>query len=204
VPTAQRPRRAYDGTRRREQAAQTRQRIVAAGSELLHAAPVRDWGALTVRAVAARAGVHERTVYRHFENERALRDTLMQRLEEEAGIDLEGMDLDDVGSVTRNMFRHVASFPLAPRPALDPTLSEANRRQHAALLRAVTTHARGWSAQESTMAAAMLDVLWSVGAYERLVRDWELDPDQAIRAIDWVIGMVETAVRRGQGPRAGG
>jgi hypothetical protein len=45
-------------------------------------------------------------------------------------------------------------------------------------------------------------VLWAVGAYERLVVDWELDRDQAVRAITWVIRMVETAVRDGEQPSA--
>src|SRR5581483_2680711 len=89
------PRRPYDGSLRRERAAETRDRIVTAGSELLRLAPVRDWRGLTVRAVAERAGVNERTVYRHFGNERGLRDAVMKRQEEEAGIDLEGMHLDD-------------------------------------------------------------------------------------------------------------
>ena len=81
-----RARRRYDTTLRRQQAAGTRERIVAAGSALLHRSPIRDWRSLTLRAVAERAGVNERTVYRHFANERALRDAVMHRLEEEAGI----------------------------------------------------------------------------------------------------------------------
>src|ERR1700683_2616023 len=75
--------RSYDGTLRREQAAVTRERIVVAGSELLHRGSIRDWKRLTVRAVAERAGVSERTVYRHFGNERGLSDAVMHRLEEE-------------------------------------------------------------------------------------------------------------------------
>jgi hypothetical protein len=46
----------------------------------------------------------------------------------------------------------------------------------------------------------MLDVLWSVAAYERLVVDWQLDREQAIRSITWVIGLVEEAVRKGRRP----
>ena len=41
----------------------------------------------------------------------------------------------------------------------------------------------------------MLDVLWSVVSYERLVADWQLDPEDAIRGLTWVIGLVEDAVR---------
>ena len=196
------PRRPYDGTLRREQAAETRERILVSGSELLHGASVRDWRRLTVRAVAARAGVNERTVYRHFGNERGLRDAVMHRLEEEAGIDLEGMGLEDVSTVATQIFEHVSSFPLGPGPSLDPTLSEANRRQHEALLDAVGSSAPDWSPEQRTMAAGMLDVLWSVAAYERLVRDWGLGARQATEAIAWVIAMVEAAIRQGRGPAA--
>jgi AcrR family transcriptional regulator len=193
-------RRAYDSTLRREKAAQTRRRIVVAGSELLHASHVRDWRVLTVRAVARRAGVNERTVYRHFANEQGLHDAVMHQLEHDAGIELDGMTLGDVTEVATRIFEHVSSYPLGPGPTLDPTLTEANRRQHEALLDAVAAHAGAWSEAERTMAAGMLDVLWSVAAYERLVRDWRLDPRQAIGAISWVIAMVEAAVREGRIP----
>ena len=84
-------RRPYDSTLRRQRAAETRGRIIAAGSELLHGSSVRDWHGLTIRAVAERAGVNERTVYRHFANERALRDAVIHRLEQHAGVDLAQM-----------------------------------------------------------------------------------------------------------------
>lgn len=193
-------RRPYDNTLRRERAAATRRRIVEAGSELLHSTDIRDWEALTVRAVAERAAVNERTVYRHFDNERGLRDAVMHRLEEEAGIVLDGMRLEDVGSLAVRIFRHVSSFRLEPKPALDPTLTQARQRVHGALLGAVTDQAAAWSDEERTMAAAMLDLLGSVGAYERLVRDWELDADRAMQAIGWVIAMVEDAVRQDRPP----
>ena len=190
-----RSRRKYDNTLRRGQAAETRERIVSAASEILHATHVRDWNALTVRAVAERAGVNERTVYRHLHNERGLRDAAMKRFEAEAGIDLEGMRLDDVSAMAARIFRHVTSFPLEPRPVLDPTLSDASRRQHAALLNALTPDTDHWLHEERVMAAGVLDVLWSVAAYERLVGEWQLETDDAIKAIEWAIGLVRSAVR---------
>ena len=59
-----------------------------------------------------------------------------------------------------------------------------------------------WSSVDRALAASMLDVLWSVVSYERLVVDWELDPEDAIRGITWVIGLVEDAIRRGPAPGA--
>ena len=46
----------------------------------------------------------------------------------------------------------------------------------------------------------MLDALWAVGTYERLVGEWDLDSEEAIRAITWAIEIVEQAVRDGRRP----
>lgn len=195
-----RARRRYDSALRRERSAQTRDRIVGAAAELLRRADIRDWHAITIRAVAARAGVNERTVYRHFANERALRDAVMHRLEVDAGIELTRMRLEDIADVTARIFGHVSSYPLHTRTPLDATLAEASRRQHEALLAAVEKHVPDWSVADRRLAAATFDVLWGVASYERLVLEWQLEDDEAIRAIAWVIGLVESAVRGGRPP----
>ena len=195
-----RSRRPYDATLRRQRAAGTRERIVAAGSELLHGSPIRDWRALTISAVAERAGVNQRTVYRHFANERGLRDAVMHRLEEEAGINLAGLRLEDVADVTARIFQHVSAYPLERRRQLDPTLSRAGQRQRNALLGAVAARTAEWPEADRRVAAAMFDVLWSVASYERLVVDWQLDRKQVVRGITWVIRLVEQAIRKGRRP----
>jgi len=197
-----RARRRYDSTVRPQRAAETSSRIVDAGCELLRASSVRDWHALTIRAVAERAGVNERTVYRHFTNERGVRDAVMARLEEQAGIDLAGFTLDDVVDVTERIFDSVSSYPLESRPSLDPTLDDAASRQRAALLRAVTEHTDGWSDADRTVTAAMFDVLWGVANYERAVVAWQLEPDRAVAGLTWVIGLIEQAIREGDPPSA--
>lgn len=188
-------RRPYDGTLRRQRAAETRERILAAGCDLLHDSSIRDWRALTLRAVAERAGVNERTVYRHFASERLLRDAVMHRLEQTAGIDLAGMRLEDVAGVAARIFAHVSTYPRESRPPLDPTLSEAGARQRTALLAAVTARAARWREPDRQAAAALFDALWSVATYERLVVDWRLDRTQAIRAVTWVVRLMEEAIR---------
>jgi AcrR family transcriptional regulator len=197
---AGRARRPYDSTLRRERAAQTRERIVAAGAELIRGASIRDWRGLTIRAVAERAGVNERTVYRHFENERVLRDEVMHHLEQKVGVDLARMELADVAGAAARIFEHLSAYPLDRRRPLEPTLIEANRRQHDALMDAVDGAAQRWSEKDRTLAAATLDVLWSVASYERIVVDWQLDRDDATRAITWAIGLVEDAIREGRRP----
>jgi AcrR family transcriptional regulator len=195
-----RPRRQYNSPLRRQRAAETRERIVAAGAELLHDFPVWNWRALTVAAVAERAGVNERTVYRHFATERALHDAVMSRLEHEAGVDLEGLTLEGLREVTARIFEYVSSFPFEPRTPRDATMAAAGGRQREALLGAAAPLTEKWSEGDRTIAAAMLDVLWSVTSYERLVADWGLEPKEAIRAVTWVIGLVEAGIRQGRRP----
>ncbi len=189
-----RARRPYDSSLRRQRATETRERIIAAGSALLRGSSVRDWQGLTMRAVAQKAGVNERTVYRHFANERGLHDAVMHRLEEEAGIELHGMQLEDVAEVTARIFEHVSSFPSDARQPLDPTLMDAKQRQHDALLAAVAARAESWPEPDRTLFAGVLDVLWSVASYERLVVDWQIERTDATRAITWVIGLLRQAV----------
>jgi len=197
-----RRRRPYDSPLRRQRTAATRERIVAAGAELLHGFPVWNWAALTIPRVAQRAGVTGRTVYRHFAGERELRDAVLSRLEQEAGVELEGLELGDLRALAARILQYVSSFPLEPRTPHDQTFRAAHARQREALLATVAPYTRRWPRSDRVLAAAVLDALWSVASYERLVAGWDLEPRQAIRGITWVFGLVEQAIRRGRRPSA--
>jgi AcrR family transcriptional regulator len=185
---------------RRQQVAETRERIVAAGAELLHGFPIWNWRALTVRAVAERADLNERTVYRYFPNERDLRDAVLARLEEEAGVHLEGLTLENLGDVTSQILAYVSQFRFEPRTERDATVAAANERQREAILAAIEPSTAGWSSKDRAVAAAMFDVLWSVVSYEKLIADWGLEPKEAINGLTWVIGLVREAIREGRRP----
>jgi AcrR family transcriptional regulator len=197
--TAARSKRRYDNTLRRERANETRDRIIAAAAELTRRS-LRDWRGLTVAAVAERAGVTTRTVYRHFANERALRDAVMEHLQAQAGVDLAQIEFDDIAAAVGRTFAFLSSYPLGSRPPLDPTLEATSRRRRDALLAAIADATPGWTATDRTAVAAMFDVLWSVAAYERLVGDWELAPDDAAQTLTWAARVVEDAVRDGRRP----
>ena len=195
-------RRPYDSPVRRRQAAETRERIVRAGSDLVHGFASWDWQGLTFRAVAERAGVGERTVYRHFPSERHLHDAVMQRLEEEAGITYEDVGLDNLAEVTARVFASLRSF--AVRSSVgepdDATFLAVDVRRRAALLRAVLAAAPDWSDRQRTTLAALLDILWNLPSYERLIGAWGLPPEDATRAITWVMGKLVRAVEDGDPP----
>ena len=179
--TKEAARRGYDSPLRRQKAAQTRDRIVRAGSELVHGFASWDWQGLTFRAVAERAGVGERTVYRHFPTERHLHDAVMQRLEEEAGITYEDVELTNVADVTARVFESRRSFAVSGSVTTphDPTFVAVDERRRQALLRVVSASTPHWSDTERETLAALLDVLWNLPSYERLVGVWNLPSEDA-------------------------
>jgi AcrR family transcriptional regulator len=199
------PRRRYDSPRRRQQAAETRERIVDAGSELVHGFDSWDWKGLTFRAVAERAGVGERTVYRHFPTERHLHDAVMQRLEEEAGITYEDVELQNLGEVTARVFASVHRFAVRESVVTpdDPTFVAVDERRRHALLKAVSQSAAHWTDAERETLAALLDMLWNLPSYERLVGVWNLAGDDAARAITWVIDLLVHAIENDERPPTG-
>jgi AcrR family transcriptional regulator len=201
-PSSLTPRRAYDSPARRRQAAETRDRIVAAGVDLAHGFATWDWRELTFRAVAERAGVGERTVYRHFPTERHLHDAVMQRLEGEAGITYEDVDLDNLTEVTGRVFASLQRFTVndSTRAPGDPTFSGVDERRRRALLRAVSAATPHWSEGQRTTVAGLLDVLWNLPTYERLVGPWHMQATDATAAITWLMGTVLATVTDDEPP----
>jgi AcrR family transcriptional regulator len=195
-------RRRYESPLRQAQAAETRDRIVAAGAQLVHSLPQWDWRDVTVRAVAERAGVNHRTVYRHFASERELHDAIVRRLEEEAGEPLTELDLDGLPDVTARVFSYLSSFALRSRTGGNPTLAEVDERRRQALRAAVEPATAEWTEADREMAAAVLDVLWTVNSYDRLTAVWKLDPDEASRATAGVVRLIVDAIREGRVPWA--
>jgi AcrR family transcriptional regulator len=186
------PRRRYHSPARREGAAATRERIVDAGARLVRGFTTWDWDELTFRAVAERAGVSERTVYRNFPSERQLHDAIMARLEDEAGVSYEDVELDNLGEVTARVFAALERFASkdtveAPR---GPAFAGADARRHEALDRAVAARAPELSDARRRALAGLLDVLWSPPTYERLIGAWNLDNAEAIGAVQWLIAKV--------------
>ena len=193
--------RKYESPLRRRQAAETRERIVAAGSELAHEFPRWDWRELTVAAVAGRAGVHVRTVYRYFASERELHDAVMHRLEEEAGVSLTSLHLEDYADLTARTIRYLSSFAAGPSKAsADPVFEDIDQRRRAALLAAVEPRTADWPEQDRLLAAALLDICWSLPSYERLASAWDLDVDGVTRAVTWFVHLLEQAIRDGRRP----
>jgi AcrR family transcriptional regulator len=156
--------------------------------------------------VAEKAGVSERTVYRHFASEQELHRAVMLRLEEEAGVTYEGLRLEELADITTRIFASRLSFSAAMYVA-EPPFAEEDRHRQGALLDAVLPLTSDWSDTERRMASGMLDVIWAMPSYERLITRWNLPPLDATEAATWVIGLVQEAIQDGRrpgGPRGAG
>ena len=192
--------RPYNSPVRQAQVAQTRDRIVAAGAEAAHSLQSWDWRDLTVRSVAERAGVNERTVYRHFATEKDLRDAILGRLLEEAGVAVDDLALDDFAQTTSRVVAYLSTFATKPRIVSDPTFAAVDDQRRAALVSALEPRTSSWSATQRRQAAALLDVFWSLPPLVRLGTAWELPEDEIAGAIGWVIGLIEAAIAQGSRP----
>jgi AcrR family transcriptional regulator len=155
-----------------------------------------DWDELTFRAVAERAEVSERTVYRHFPTERHLHDAIMGRLEDEAGIAYETVELDNLAEVTARVFASLRRFAIKDTIGTPhgPAFASADTRRLDALNRAVVARAPQLPDAQRRALAGLLDVLWSPTTYERLVGAWSLDKEDAVGATQWLIAKVVAAI----------
>ena len=192
-------RRRYHSPLREQQAAETRERIIAAGSQLVHSLDEWDLKNLTARAVAEVAGVSERTVHRHFTTERALRETVLQRLAEESGISLDTLRVDNFAAATAQLFKYLSSFAVAP-VTVDPYLASMDDQRRMAVLAAVSSDTPGWSDHDRETVAAVLDIAWHLPIFERLQTAWGFDPERTIDTLAWLIELIEDAIRQGRRP----
>lgn len=170
--------RKYDSSRRQQQG---RERIMAAALDLARASGGWNWVGITFKTVADAAGVSERTVYRHFPTQRDLHEALMVRINEDAEISYEDLAIDDVAELAGRLFTSLSTFVRAldaqPRPS--EAAIAMNRERMQALVDACGGDRR---------LAALLDVLWSTEAYERLSSIWRMPTDDAIDSVTWAIG----------------
>src|SRR5437773_7587756 len=116
--------RAYDNTLRREQADLTKRRILDGVRDLL----VESGSSLSIPDIAARAGVSEPTVYRHFPNRDALFDAASEVVAEHLGAPPLPDQADDIPVIAIAVARYFAANASWLRAAInEPGLREIGR-----------------------------------------------------------------------------
>lgn len=191
-------RRKYHSPIRQRQSEETRERIIAAGSELVHQFTTWDWTNLTAKAIGEQAGISERTVRRYFPSERKLRDAVLEELVKESGLNLDKLELDNFADAVAILFRYLRSFAVQKSTAQDPVF-EALDKERVKMLRAAIERATpNWSSEHQEAVCAMLDILWQPELYERLTKTWGFDTDRAIAVIARLVRIIEKEIRQGE------
>lgn len=192
-----------DGKVRHKRAAASIERILKAGADLARGMPTWEWSDLTFQAVADRAGLSVRTVYRHFPNERELHAAIRRRLEQDVGVHYEDdIALAELPEREQRVFDMLMSFAARPWSAGGPPRWSAHHRRIAGIHKAVAAAAPDAPPRSQDLAAAMLDIIWSVPAFERMVEWSHLDPDEAARTMRWAHDLLVGAIERGELPAA--
>lgn len=193
-------RRAYNSPVREQQSTETREKIVAAGVQLVHALPAWDWKNLTASAVSEKADVSERTVRRYFTADSKLRDAVLKQLVEESGLDLDSLKLEEFGGMIEVLFLHLQSFTAKVSVDYDPTFESLDQKRRNGLFSAVSRATPGWSEEERETVTAILDVLWQPPLFERLTAVWGFDNKRAIKSLRWLFNLIHTAIQSNQRP----
>jgi len=196
---AARRKRTYDSPLRDEQAAGTRERILAALAAQLGEA--RD--DFSIPNVAARAGVSLRTVYHHFPNRDSQVRAVAEWLEREIGAPDEPQSSEQLPAYAARMYERFRDNEPLIRAQLAPGIAEhvrARRRRGrvAAIERCVRE--TGVPPGDVRLASALLKHLISADAGIALMDKYGLTIAEAATTVHWVVALVADALRDRTGP----
>lgn len=176
---------AYHSPLRESQAAATRQRITEACVALM-----RQGADLTYAAIAASAGVQERTVYRHFPKkedlEVALWDWIIQHL---THADFAARNEEQLVTAMRESFAGFdADAPLIQAMLHSPQGLAVRRHQQPArrvmFEACVNSAIPGAPPPVRDRAAAVVQVLYSAASWDFLRNFWDMDAAEAADAVE--------------------
>jgi AcrR family transcriptional regulator len=188
----------YHSPLREEQSAATHARILEACVALLQAG-----GSLTYGAVAAKARVQDRTVYRHFPTKEDLETAVWNWiLEHVTHVDFSSATADDlIDSMRRSFAGFDAGAPLIQamlhsQEGLDVRLRQQPARQ--SMFEACVDQASpGLDPQTRRRAAAALQVLYSATAWDQLRSFWGMTGSEAADVIEMAIRSLFVGLRYG-------
>lgn len=190
-PSSSRP---YRSGLRQAQTGLTRDRILQAAGEILADEGAAD--AITFKRVAARAGMTEMTVYRHFPNREALLRGVWEQINSRMG---PGIGMPHSAAELRGQHRALfAGFDrVAPTIVASLTTPQGremraslNHERHTAFGQIVDEIAPGLATAERRRAAGLLQLLHSAYAWDSLREQWGMDGEEAGAATLWLIDLL--------------
>lgn len=197
---AAKKKRSYNSPLREQQIAETKERIIVAGIELVRSYDSLDWKNLNATAVAKQSGLGKRTVQHYYPTERVLRDAVLQRLVIESGVRFDTLKVGELGDTMEQIFRYLQSFAMTRSYPYDPTVQTLDQQARIMLVKAVSEAKPKWTESQHKAAAAVLDMFWQPPMLERLTSAWDMDVDQAVTIVKWLVDTVENAIQKNKFP----
>jgi AcrR family transcriptional regulator len=188
----------YVSPLRERQAAETRRQILQAVASLLTEQPD---SALSFDAIAGRAGVERRTVFRHFTNKEGLLDAFWQWINERAGVQrmpASERDFSDLPPVTFAGFDRlegVIRASLSSAAGRELRLRQAPARR-VAIEKATADALAGLPRRRALQIRAVVQLLYSAAAWQSMKDYWGLSGDEAGIASARAIEAILAAARR--------
>lgn len=196
------PTKTYDSPLRRRQQAATRDAILEATALLVEE---QGLDALSFAAIAERAGVQERTVYRHFSTRQDLLAAFWGWVNDQAGI----MGFPTTEADLRRLPPEVyARFDQQAGLMRALVFSEAGRQfrlavndeRQAAYRQILADRLKGVSPEVADRLCAVIQLLYSVTAWATLRDCWPLDGRAAGETVAWAIDRLLAAAEAGDLP----
>ncbi|WP_315765469.1 MULTISPECIES: helix-turn-helix domain-containing protein [unclassified Bradyrhizobium] len=183
---------------RDEYAAMTRQRIVAAFVETLEDEAADD---TSMAAVARRAGIAERTIYRHFKNRAELMEAAAEWIENSVFGYIPFSTPDELPTTFRELCRRYDRHPQLARAL---ALTRAGRSMRAEFRRrlirqhrkAMAPLVRNLTPKEARQAEALAAYLNNTLAWNALREDFGMSSAEIADAIEWATTTLLKDVRR--------
>jgi AcrR family transcriptional regulator len=194
--------RAYESPLRAEQMEQTRRRILEAVAEVLADEQVEE---VTVPAVAERARVSVRTVYRHFPTKEGLVDGFAEWAEEHLRLVLHSYPdtLEGIVTLAPALYRTYEENEPLMRALLSKRGQEirarTRRRRLGAYEKGMSEVLTGLEPDERRRALAVIYLLISAPAWDAMRSQSGLDGAEAGKAAAWAVRVLVDELRRNPG-----
>jgi len=198
--------RTYSSPLRDQQAQRTRDQILDALTALLGELPSDE---ITTREIAARAGVSQPTVYRHFPDRNALLEGLGARMAaaiESSGGESWPTTLDDLAKLAvRGFTVPEANVAAATAEAVlnsDPRrLSTSSRVRTAQLRQLVADSLPEYDERDHLRITALLRNLYSVQTWLRMREEFGIRGEEAAPVVAWAVTTLVNEICAGNFPR---
>lgn len=197
--------RRYASPLREKQAEATRDLIVQAIVAQVAEQGVRDF---SLPRVAERAGVTVRTIYRYFPTRDALFDAVDAEVAKHYTDLPRPKDLDGITNCVRPMFESFGRTPQLVRALIRAEASHdvgavrarGRRRRTEAIKTALRAEFPHMDERERHRLAATIHYLFSAAAWDTLQQTWGLTQAEATDAVEWSVGTLVAALRKGSRP----